>query len=328
VVDIPSPLTPEEAEAALIGNGVADPALGAIRAVPDPVPASVLPLPARRVDEYSEPGVAQRLAGYRPEGAPILGVRPLMDPDLEVPPRIASVSNDPSVRRATTVFAPEDRKVFSDTTFPWRTLGRVDTAGGFSSGVLVGPRHVLTASHAIPWGAAGAGAGWLRFTPSYFDGNEPFGHADAIKYYSYKQVTPPTIDGDEGRFDFAVVVLGTRLGDQLGWMGARGYVDGWDGKALWNHVGYPFDVAAGKRPTFQSAVALDGSDSEPDTNEVINHRGDVFGGQSGGPFFAWWSGEAFPRVTAVQSWENSSTNGASGGGWITTLIDQAKAEFP
>ena len=40
-----------------------------------------------------------------------------------------------------------------------------------ASGVMIGPRHLLTVSHVIDWTApAGFAADWVRFTPSYFDG--------------------------------------------------------------------------------------------------------------------------------------------------------------
>jgi V8-like Glu-specific endopeptidase len=74
------------------------------------------------------------------------------------------------------VFSPDDRYTFADTAFPWSTCGRVDTAAGFGSGVMIGPRHLLTASHVVNWGPNNT-AGWLKFTPLFFDGNEPFGRA-------------------------------------------------------------------------------------------------------------------------------------------------------
>ncbi len=49
----------------------------------------------------------------------------------------------------TTVFGADDRYVFSDTSFPWATCGRVETEAGWGSGVM---------SLCIrPWGSAGSG---------------------------------------------------------------------------------------------------------------------------------------------------------------------------
>jgi peptidoglycan hydrolase-like protein with peptidoglycan-binding domain/V8-like Glu-specific endopeptidase len=231
--------------------------------------------------------------------------------------------------RPTTVFKPEDRRVFQDTSYPWCTTGRVDTPGNFCSGVMIGPRHMLTCSHGIKWNSDGS-AGSVKFTPAYFDGGVgPFGDAMGIRIYNMKKVDgSDLIDRDEARSDYVVVVLNSRLGDVTGWMGSRTYSDSWDGDALWNHVGYPFDLNSGQRPTFQPSISLDGAFFDSDSRKRIFHKGDVFGGQSGGPFFAWWKGETYPSVVAVQSSEKSSENLASGGSDLVTLIAKARTDFP
>jgi len=72
----------------------------------------------------------------------------------------------------TTIFPPDSRYIFSDTSFPWCTCGKVETAGGSGSGVMIGPRHMMTASHVINWGPNNT-AGWVKFTPLKFDTSEP-----------------------------------------------------------------------------------------------------------------------------------------------------------
>ena len=99
--------------------------------------------------------------------------------DLAVPRRMrtAALPDRPGdVHEATTIFWPDNRYIFLDTAFPWCTTGRVDTPGGQASGTMVGPRHLLTCSHTIQWNNDGS-AGWVKFTPSYFDGSAPFGVA-------------------------------------------------------------------------------------------------------------------------------------------------------
>src|SRR5882724_8016020 len=49
----------------------------------------------------------------------------------------------------TTVFNPDERYTFSDTAFPWCTSGKVETEAGWGSGVMIGPRHMMTASHVV-----------------------------------------------------------------------------------------------------------------------------------------------------------------------------------
>jgi V8-like Glu-specific endopeptidase len=151
----------------------------------------------------------------------------------------------------TTVYSPDTRYTFSDTSYPWSCCGRVDTAAGWGSGVMVGPRHLLTASHVVNWGTNNT-AGWLRFTPLYFDGGTPpFGVAWSTLIYSWNRANAADgINSVECAFDFVVCILDTRIGDITGWMGSRAYSTSWNGGSYWGHVGYPGDMAGGQRPAF------------------------------------------------------------------------------
>lgn len=290
------------------------------------IPGKRIPLPrlTARMRRDAQQGLPD-LDGYLPDHLPLQPVPPRVEKALQVRTFIDALSRSKTQRMATTVFAPEDRYTFSDTSFPWCTMGRVDTAGGWASGALVGPRHLLTCSHAMVWGS-GNTAGWVRFRPSYFDGNAPFGDAWATRWYAFRKVTGPTIDAAEAREDYVVLVLDRRIGDTCGWIGSRTYSESWDGGTYWRHIGYPGDLAGGQRPSYERDIALDGRNTS--THRAVWHRGDVWPGQSGGPFFAWWAGEAWPRVVCVQSWENNQRNGASGGSRLVDLIIRARNEFP
>ncbi|MCV0367786.1 MAG: hypothetical protein K5798_11070 [Nitrosopumilus sp.] len=228
--------------------------------------------------------------------------------------------------RATTIFAPDQRYTFSDTAYPWSTVGRVTTSVGSGSGVMVGPRHLLTVSHVIRWNSNGT-AGWVNFTPSYFDGSAPFGSASGIQVYFMKKVTGPNLSKDESKHDYVVVVLNSRIGDLTGWMGAKTYSDSWDGGAYWSHIGYPGDLVSGQRPSFQGSISLDGSFWDRSPHQRIYHKGDVFQGQSGGPFFGWWSGQVGPHAVSVQSGERSDENLASGGSELVDLVIRARNDY-
>ena len=250
--------------------------------------------------------------------------------ELQTPPFLRAFPDQENQEigfQATTVFPPENRRVFNDTAYPWSTCGRIDTPNGQGSGVMIGPRHVLTVSHVIRWNNNNT-TGWLRFRPSFFNGSAPFGEAWGILTYFKYKVTGPTIDWIEGMYDYVVVVLNRNIGNLTGWMGARGYTDSWDGGRYWSHIGYPGDLTAGNRPTFENNIALDGAWYELDSHESMAHRGDVWPGQSGGPFFGWWSGDVGPRVVSVQSSQNSGENNASGGQDMVDLIIRARNENP
>lgn len=270
-----------------------------------------------------------KLDGFLPDHLPLSPVPPKVEESLRVRTFFQELPKNraKTVHEATTIFSPDDRYIFSDTSFPWCTTGRVETAGGAGSGVLVGPRHLLTCSHVMVWNNDGS-SGWVKFTPSYFDGPGPFGVAWATRWYAYKKVVGPGIDVDEGRQDYVVLVLNTRIGDVCGYMGSRTYSDSWDGGRYWRHIGYPGDLAAAQRPSYERDIALDGDFWEGESHQRIWHKGDVWPGQSGGPFFAWWSGESWPSVVCVQSGQNPSENSASGGGRMVDLIIRARNEFP
>jgi len=181
-------------------------------------------------------------------------------------------------------------------------------------------------SHVIDWTAPpGFAADWVRFTPSSFDGGAPFGEAYGAHIYWYVQEDGDGFISDtEGDHDYVVVVLDRRLGESTGWMGARGYNDDWDSLDVWSHMGYPVDLNSGQRPTWQGGFRVDGTDAAA---QAILHKADVFPGQSGGPVFGFWAGDVGPRAVAVQSWQTSSNNGASGSMDMRDLVVRARTDF-
>jgi len=271
--------------------------------------------------EVSEGRRVEQLTSFIPDH---LGFTAL--PREELKNRLTIRPPQKNRRVATTIFGTDNRMTFQDTNYPWSTVGLVETNRGTGSGVMIGPRHLLTVSHVIDWSAPpGFAADWVRFTPSYFDGNAPFGEAYGAHIYWYVQEDGDGfISGNEGDFDYVVVVLDRRLGETTGWMGARGYNDDWDSLAAWSHMGYPADLNSGQRPTWQGGFRVDGTDAAA---QSILHQADVFPGQSGGPMFGFWDGDVGPRAIAVQSWQTSTNNGASGSMDMRDLVVQARSEF-
>lgn len=271
----------------------------------------------------------QKLTGFLPSHLSLRAFPSPIPRNLRVPYREQSLKKKlpKDVHYATTIFPPDNRYVFNDTSFPWSTTGLVETPIGKSSGVMIGPRHMLTVSHGIQWNSDGT-AGSVKFTPSYFDGSTPFGAAGGTWVYYERKVRGPTIDWGEGQHDYVVVVLNTRMGNITGWIGSRTYSDSWDGGRYWSHIGYPGDIASGRRPTFQGSIALDGEFWDPQIHQRIWHKGDVWPGQSGGPYFGWWNGESWPRAVGVQSGQTPDENSASGGSHMVDLIIRARNDFP
>lgn len=189
------------------------------------------------------------------------------------------------------IYGPDDRAVYYPGSYPWHSVGRIFTwtnrtggSGGWSwwgSGVLVGPRHVLTAGHVCPWGAAS----WaMKFVPGYWNG-APASGAGAESFVS--DYRGWNTNNTVAAHDMAVLRLFEPVGSWLGWMGTKTYSSSWEDLPVWTLAGYPGAVAAGERPSYQTSIPVLDDDSDGSATE-IEHHGDASGGVSGGPFFGWW----------------------------------------
>ena len=181
----------------------------------------VIRLGAQEIDPQL---AAREIEGYRPLGVPTTFMPKLAEPTHQLRPQRGK-DLDPGG----TIFGTDDRYLFDDQSFPWRTTGKVRTVGKWGSGTTIGPRHVLTASHVVNWtGDAGGGVAWLTFTPGYFDGPGPWGEIAATQVIYWQQAAGQLTD-QETAFDYVVLVMEERIGDIVGYPGYRTYDDDWNG---------------------------------------------------------------------------------------------------
>lgn len=232
------------------------------------------------------------------------------------------------------VFDTDDRFIFSDTSFPWRTTGRVWTAKGSGTGCTIGPRLVLTASHCVDW-KDGNTAGWMKFSPGYNGGNGPWGEFAATNILFWNKADGPLSDL-ETAFDYVVLVMNDTVGDLVGWPGFRTYDTAWNGLSVWQHVGYPGDLANAQKPAFQGNCVVSTAEDEDLSGQkglVLGHFNDTTSGHSGGPLWGWWDNEEWPRVVGVLSAgasvpkrDTSGDNEFGGGSALSALISYARSE--
>jgi hypothetical protein len=138
---------------------------------------------------------------------------------------------------AESVFSHDSRYVYRDTRYPWSTVGKVQTAEGSCTGTMIGPRLMLTASHCVNWLDGGSSAGWIKFTPAYYNGDSPFGLAWGTHIYSWMVVEGPGLSNQETAFDHVVVVLDRYMGYMTGFAGYRTYNSAWNGGNYWQNMG-------------------------------------------------------------------------------------------
>jgi V8-like Glu-specific endopeptidase len=267
--------------------------------------------PADPIQAYRPPWMAHRLIPKRAEEL--------------APPQVrhrSGVHLDPRI-----IWQPDDRIAYDDTSYPWGLVCRIFSRGQ-GSGVIVGPRHVLTASHVINWQNPSATIEVNRVATGHV---QAVAQATRIWWFTQvDQIEYSTLDED-----YVVLVTDQRIGDRFGWMGVRTYDSRWDGDHVWANIGYAGDVAQAQNPMRQFSQALDeeafdyGGGRDMTTTADLNH------GQSGGPMFANFGNPPMPYAVAVVSAQGAMLplpwgreNWCSGGNDMTRLVNYARSQDP
>lgn len=238
----------------------------------------------------------------------------------QIPFRPSPINHRGRILDRGVIFAPDDRRTYFDRSYPWGCVCKVVTAMGWGSGTIVGPRHVLTASHVVDWTRDGAGS-----VEVHRAGGTVAATTRISAVWAYTKVTG-LIEWSENDEDYAVLVTDARIGERFGWLGTRTYDSGWDCDPYWYSFGYPGDIGGGNSPVWQRRKWLDEDGWDWGGGRSMETNADMIPGQSGSPMFAWWA--PGPYVVAVWSNFSSTENWCSGGSDMTHLVAHARTHDP
>jgi V8-like Glu-specific endopeptidase len=219
------------------------------------------------------------------------------------------------------IFRPDARKPYNDRTFPFGCVCSVTSGTKGGCGVLIGRRHVLTASHVIDWQA-------LSASVSFVQGGITFASAVGTDVLAYERISDVTYTNADD--DYAVIVINTPLGVSIGALGAKTYDSAWDNEtADWANIAYAPDVSS-STPVFQTGFFLDEDDFDLGAGRMlITKTGDFVKGMSGSPVYGIWAdGPSVVGVTSAGGSGLGNFNALAGGSNLTRLVSTARARFP
>jgi len=170
--------------------------------------------------------------------------------------------------------------VNSPSEYPWRVNVKLFIAFKSGnryvcSGVLIDPSFVLTAAHCIYNHDEGGWPSSVEVVPSYSNGEEPYGSAKGVSYYSWNGWTenPP----NNFEWDMGYIKLDRPIGSIVGWHN-YGYntSNTFYTRNTFHNLGYPSQNPFNGNNLYYWLGDFD----EAQTNLLI-HRNQSYGGQSG-----------------------------------------------
>jgi len=214
------------------------------------------------------------------------------------------------------VIGVDDRvRVRNTAAFPWRTICslRMEAGDGsrfIGSGVLVGPRTVVTAGHCVYFHRHGGFAKEIEVIPGRDGGVRPFGAVFASRFYTVRG----WVDERLSDFDYGAVLLPTDLGERVGTMGFASLATGTLRNLMVNNAGYPGDrpgAAEPGDPPTGTTMWWNASQVAEVTDSKIGYTLDTFGGQSGSPVWRYVSSSGQRAIVGLHTTGDARANSAT-----------------
>ena len=164
------------------------------------------------------------------------------------------------------------------------------------SGVMIGPRHVLTAGHNVYDNDKEMWASHVKVSPGANEGKSLFGTTSAVKAF----VPNAYFDGED-KSDLAVLVLEEDLGKYTGWASVNALGDGELEDTKFFVSGYPGDKATGQLWEMKGEIKFI-------TPTVLKYKIATYAGQSGSPL---WKKGTPPTVVGIHVRAEDTVNEAT-----------------
>ena len=154
------------------------------------------------------------------------------------------------------VFASDTREQVTDTTkFPYSTVCRIEGVNNYdntsiiSTATMIGPKVAITAAHSVYQSNLGGLFNNITVSPRYYRGNKPFGSSVVKTIYLAQEWLDTNGSSDlttlnsSFDYDWAVVVLNDKIGNNSGWLSVRRYSNYLDLFGLnAKIIGYPHKI--------------------------------------------------------------------------------------
>lgn len=220
----------------------------------------------------------------------------------------------------TAIIDGDDRREVgsASNTFPFSTVCYImNDTSHYGSGVMVGPNIVLTCAHVLMEPYNGGEASIypnLRVAPGRYGANTPYGVANVSEIYF-----PEDYRQNEWKWDWAILVLDTPIGNESGWLGLKLTTSRLTNKSVVT-LGYP-------QGHNQSQFYSYGQISK-DTDWLLYYDCDTEGGNSGGPILDFGTNQ----ILGINLFQDTDNPPTYNGGvklsslmcyFITNLLDTA-----